>query len=255
VRVTLVASSLTAPGEEHLLTSIRINDSIAIDSGPLGYAVSSRDHARIQHLFLSHSHADHIASLPIFIENRRLAGQSEVPHIYGHAAVLESLRRDVFNDRIWPDYFRLSATEGPFLQLHELAPEVPLAIDGVRLTPVLVNHPVPTYGFVVEDGNGSVAIATDTGPTHRLWEVAQARGNLRWVFLDAAFPEAQAELARISGHLTPRMFALEMQKVAPGPRFVAVHVKAPYRAQVERELMALARPDLELGVPGRAYPI
>jgi ribonuclease BN (tRNA processing enzyme) len=139
--------------------------------------------------------------------------------------------------------------------LHELAPETPLTLDGVRLTPVLVNHPVPTYGFVIEDEAGAVAIATDTGPTARLWEVAQSSGKLRMVFLDAAFPEARAELAQISGHLTPRLFAGEMRKVTAGPRFVAVHVKAPYRAEVERELRALAIPQLELGVPGRTYEI
>ena len=255
MRITLVASSLTAPGEEHLLTSIRINDSIAIDCGALGYGVSRAEQAQIHHLVLSHSHADHIASLPVFIENSRFGGGNQAPHVYAHPAVLEALRQDVFNDRIWPDYERLAADEGTFMHLHELAPEAPVAIDGVTLTPVLVSHPVPTYGFVVEDGEGAVVIATDTGPTDRLWEVARSRRNLRMVFLDAAFPEAQAELAQISGHLTPSRFAAEMQKAGPGPKFVAVHVKAPYRAEIQRELDRLARPELEIGVPGRTYQI
>jgi len=150
---------------------------------------------------------------------------------------------------------RLAADEGTFMHLHELAPEVPVTIDGVTVTPVLVSHPVPTYGFVIEDGDGAAVIATDTGPTDRLWEVARTRRNLRMVFLDAAFPEAQAELAQISGHLTPSRFAAEMQKAGPGPKFVAVHVKAPYRADVGRELQALGRKDLEVGVPGRTYNI
>lgn len=255
MRITLVASSLTAPGEEHLLTSIRIDDSIAIDCGALGYGVSRSEQARIRHLVLSHSHADHIASLPVFIENSRFGGQGEAPHIHAHSAVLEALRQDVFNDRIWPDYERLAADEGIFMHLHELVPEVAVTIDGVTVTPVLVNHPVPTYGFVVEDGAGAVVVATDTGPTDRLWKVARSRRNLRMVFLDAAFPNAQAELAEISGHLTPSRFAAEMEKLGAGPKFVAVHVKAPYRVEVGRELQALKRSDLEVGVPGRTYTI
>ena len=255
MRITLVASSLTAPGEEHLLTSLRIDDTIAIDCGPLGYGVSRAEQARIRHLVLSHSHADHIASLPVFIENSRFGGAGDAPHVYAHPAVIEALRQDIFNDRIWPDYERLAADEGTFMHLHELAPEVPVTIDGVTLTPVLVTHPVPTYGFVVEDGDGAVVIATDTGPTDRLWEVARSRRNLRMVFLDAAFPESQAELAQISGHLTPSRFAAEMRKAGPGPKFIAVHVKAPYRTDVGRELQALGCKDLEVGVPGRTYSI
>ena len=90
--------------------------------------------------------------------------------------------------------------------------------------------------------------------THRGLPGSSVR-HLRMVFLDAAFPEAQAELAQISGHLTPSRFAAEMQKVGQGSKFVAVHVKAPYRVDVGRELQALGRTNLEVGVPGRTYTI
>jgi ribonuclease BN (tRNA processing enzyme) len=254
VRITLLASSVAAPGEEHVFTSIRIEDTIAIDSGALGYATSAREQGRIRHLFLSHSHADHIASLPVFIENSRFAGQG-APHVYAHPEVLEALRNDVFNDRIWPDYLRLAATEGPLMHLHELTPEAPVTIDGITMTPVLVSHPVPTYGYVVQSPSGAAVIATDTGPTNRLWKVASRSTNLRMVFLDAAFPERETKLADISGHLTPQRFAAEMRKLEPGPRFVAVHVKASYRVDIERELKALGLSQLEVGVPGRTYEI
>jgi ribonuclease BN (tRNA processing enzyme) len=267
VRITLVASSLAAPGKDHLLTTFRIDDAIAVDSGSLGYAASPADQRRIRHLLLSHSHADHLASLPMFIENHFFAGGEGdgPPQVYGHQSVLDCLRRDVFNDRIWPDYFRLSAVEGDFMQLRELVAEKPIELEGLRITPVLVNHPVPTFGFVIEGPTGAAVIATDTGPTERLWAVAAQCKNLRWVFLDSAFPEARRDLAEISGHMTPQLFVAETAKLkghGPGgrrgsepPRFVAVHVKAACRADVERELTALARPDIEIGVPGRVYEV
>jgi ribonuclease BN (tRNA processing enzyme) len=269
VRITLVASSLAEPGKDHLLTTFRIDGAIAIDSGSLGYAETPADQCRVRHLLLSHSHADHLASLPMFIENCFFAGGEQPagggngpPQVYGHASVLECLRRDVFNDRIWPDYFRLAAIEGDFLRLEELTAERPIELEGLRITPVLVNHPVPTFGFVIEGSRGAAVIATDTGPTERLWAVASRCKNLRWVFLDAAFPEARRDLAEISGHMTPALFAAETAKldrhgtgVGPRPRFVAVHVKAACRAEVERELTALGRPDIEIGVPGRIYEV
>ena len=263
VRITLVASSLAEPEKDHLLTTFRIGDAIAVDSGSLGYAASPAEQRQIRHLLLSHSHADHLASLPMFIENSFFAGGAGdgPPRVYGHQSVLECLGRDVFNDRIWPDYFRLAAVEGDFMQLRELVAEKPIELEGLRITPVLVNHPVSTFGFVIEGPTGAAVIATDTGPTERLWAVAAKCENLRWVFLDAAFPEARRDLAEISGHMTSKLFAAETAKLkseglrGAGPRFVAVHVKAAYRADVERELTALARSDIEIGVPGRAYEV
>ncbi len=72
---------------------------------------------------------------------------------------------------------------------------------------------MPTFGFVIEGPTGAAVIATDTGPTERLWAVAAQCKNLRWVFLDAAFPEARRDLAEISGHMTPTLFAAETAKL------------------------------------------
>ena len=47
------------------------------------------------------------ATLPIFLENAYEA-KSDCVTVYGSDAVLESLRRDIFNDRTWPDFVALS---------------------------------------------------------------------------------------------------------------------------------------------------
>jgi phosphoribosyl 1,2-cyclic phosphodiesterase len=51
------------------LTSIRINDSICLDAGSIGFHADLEVQRAIRHLFLSHSHIDHIASLPMLLDN------------------------------------------------------------------------------------------------------------------------------------------------------------------------------------------
>jgi hypothetical protein len=68
----------------------------------------------------------------------------------------------------------------PFLQLCALQVEVPVEADGLRLTPVPVEHVVPTFGYVVSDGQSAAIVAGDSGPTTRLWEIAHqtSSGNI-----------------------------------------------------------------------------
>ena len=41
------------------------------------------------------------------------------------------------------------------------------------VTPVLVEHTVPTTGFVIHDGETGFVFSGDTGPTKRIWQIAR----------------------------------------------------------------------------------
>lgn len=253
MKVMLVPSSVARPSDDfQFLTSFVINDVLAIDAGSIGFWGSAQDQARIKHVLISHSHIDHVASLPIFVENV-FEGRRESVTIYGSAAVLDSLRRDFFNDRLWPDFLGLSRPEAPFLKLVELHAEQTIELHGLRITPVPVNHVVPTQGFIIQDPRSSVVIASDTAATEAIWDQAARLPDLQAVFLEATFPESLTWLADLSKHLTPRTFALEMEKLAPAVKFFVVHIKARYREEVLAELRALRKPNLEIAEPGKEY--
>ena len=67
---------------------------------------------RIRHVFLTHSHLDHTASLPIFIENA-WTPTGECPRIYGSSETLDAVQRHIFNDVMWPDFVFLSTEDAP----------------------------------------------------------------------------------------------------------------------------------------------
>jgi ribonuclease BN (tRNA processing enzyme) len=254
VRVILVPSSVGTRDRQRrqLLTSFLINDNVAIDAGCLGLYRTPRHQQRIRHLFLSHTHIDHLASLATFIDNA-YTGDGSCVTVYGSDTVLDCLRRDYFNDRIWPNLIRISETRPPYLHLQQLEPGKPVEAGGLRVTPVPVNHPVPTLGFLVEEGTKAVLFPSDTGPTEACWQLANRAADLRAVFLEATFPESLAWLAELAGHLTPSLFAQEARKMTKPVHLFAIHLHPRHRAQVIRELKALGLANLKIARLGVAY--
>jgi ribonuclease BN (tRNA processing enzyme) len=246
MKIRILGSAPSNPAARQYVSSYLINDRVAIDAGCLGFYGTAEDQAAANHLFLTHSHADHCASLPIFLENCYGLGP-QCPVIYGSAHTLDSLQRHLFNDVVWPDFIKLSAYTRPFLRLQVLEAEKPLEAEQLCITPVAVNHVVPTFAYLVSDGQATVVFAADSGPTDRLWEITRQLPSLRGVFLEASFPNSMQGLAEVSLHLTPEMFAAEVAKMPPSTRVIAVHIKTRYRETVVRELSGLGLPTLEIG--------
>lgn len=252
IKVKLLPSAAGHNGGQSFASTYLINDRLAIDAGVLGFYGEAADQARIRDVLITHTHADHIASLPIFVENAYQA-TADCVNLWGSQAVLDCLENDVFNDRVWPDLQVLAPPGKPFFRLCRLDAEVAVKIGDLRITPVEVNHIVPTFGFVLEGPDSAVLIVSDTAPTERIWEIANALPALRAVYLEATFPDSMDELAQVSKHLTSSMFVREIGKLTRPARRVAVHLKARYRAEIHAELRKAALTNFEIGEPGKEY--
>jgi len=246
MKIRILGSAPQSPAVRQYVSSYLINDRVAIDAGCLGFYGTAQDQAAASHVFLTHSHVDHCASLPVFLENCYGLGP-QCPVIYGSTHTLDSLQNHVFNDVVWPDFIKLSANAPPFLRLQPLEAEKSVVAERLCLTPVAVNHVVPTFAYLVSDGRTTVVFAADSGPTERLWDLTRQLPSLRGVFLEASFPNSMRSLAEVSLHLTPEMFAAEVAKMPPATRVIAVHIKTRYRETVVQELSGLGIPALEIG--------
>jgi ribonuclease BN (tRNA processing enzyme) len=252
MKIRLLGSSVPDAARRQYVSSYLINGTVAIDVGCLGFYGTPQEQESIRHVFLTHSHTDHTASLPVFVENAWTPA-GNCPRIYGSDETLEAMQKYVFNDVIWPDFVAFSKKMPPFLQLCPIKAEVPVEADGLRITAVKVNHVVPTFGYVISDGRSAVIFGGDSGPTERLWEIAHQTDNLRAVLLEACFPNSLSSLARASLHLTPELFRGEVAKMPAGVKVIAVHIKVRYRQQVIRELQALQLSNLEIGECEKDY--
>ena len=254
MKVTLIPSSATGTVPDHFqyLSSTVINDTLAIDAGCLGFYGCARDQARIRHILLTHSHIDHLASLPVFAENA-FEGRPDCVTIHASSAVLECLRRDVFNNILWPDFLALSEGKDKFLCLRPFEAGQTRTLDGLQITAIAINHPVPTVAYLVADERAAVAFVSDTGPTEEIWQRINTLTHLEAVFLECCFPNSMTWLANVSKHLTPALLADEVRKLTLPTRIIVVHIKSRFRDEIIAELQALKLTGLEIGRFGEPY--
>jgi ribonuclease BN (tRNA processing enzyme) len=252
--VRILASSFVGDTQLQYASSYLINGSVAIDAGPLGFWGTPQEQERIHHIFLTHSHIDHIATLPIFIENV-FDPNTEAVVLHGHPATLSVLREHIFNDLVWPDFVRLSTPRRPFMVLDELKPEVPVVVDGLSILPVAVDHVVPTFGYIVSDGRSTVIFGSDSHATSRIWHLAAESPEPRSAFVEATFPNSMRWLADASLHMTAEMLGEEVLKMPRMKRVLAMHLKGRFHEIVEKELRELNLPQLEIAVIEKTYSL
>ena len=252
MKIVILGCSASAAGCGQYVSTYLINGNVAIDAGCLGFYGTPQDQESVRHVFLTHAHADHIASLALFVENA-WTPSPQCPTIYGIPETLDTVQRWIFNGEVWPDFVAMSEQMPPFLRLQAVKPEVPIEAEGLTITPVPVCHSVPTVGYVVQEGDRSVIFSADTTSTERLWEVGRKTPGLKAVFLEASFPNRMKAIADTSLHMTSEMFGRELAKVPEGVRVIAVHLKVRYRDEIMRELEAFGAPQLEIGECDREY--
>lgn len=236
------------------LTSFLINDRVSIDGGSLGFALDPEHLSAVRNIIVTHTHSDHTASLPIFIAEAFVSLDGPVT-IYGSTEVVSALREYVFNDKIWPNFenIPLMNGSGPTIKFEVIEARKKIKIDGLAVTPIPVNHVVPTMGLLVEDVHASVAFTSDTYVTDELWKAASKIRNLKAVFVDVSFPDELDKLAADSKHLTPRLLESELVKLNREISVFAVHIKPTNRNEVIRQLGLLNNPLISIAELGREY--
>lgn len=234
------------------MTSLLIEGGLALDAGSLAQALPVERQVAVHSILLSHSHMDHTNSIPFFIENVYGQGEGAID-IYGSEATIYALRKYLFNNATWPDFTRIPNHLLPAVRFHELEDERPVTLDGVRFTPIPVNHLVPTYGFLIEKDGTAVLWSSDTGPTQRLWEVANRTSNLAAVCLDTSFDNALQNVADVSLHLTPQTLEQELEKLERRVPVLLHHLKPPCIERIRAEVRELGNPDIEFLEQGRVY--
>lgn len=253
MQVTIVPAS-TSDQPLQVLTTYLVDGVVAIDAGCLGLYGTLQEQSRVKNVFLTHSHLDHIASLPPFLD-AVYDGSGNCPVVHANAHALDSLRKDVFNNRLFPDFLHISTIRPPYLRLNELSPGQCVEVGPLKVTAVPVHHVVPTFGFVVEGPRSAAVFPSDTAPTEEIWKVAAATDKPLTVFLECTFPESMAWLGDVAKHLTPSLFAAEMKKLGRPARYVIVHLHPKHRETVIAELKALGLPGIEIGQAGVPYEV
>lgn len=194
-------------------TCLQVSQHVVIDAGNIIQGLGKKGLA-INHIFLSHSHLDHIVDIPFLIDNFYSQRQESLK-IYGLPETLKAVKENLFGGDIWPDFSQipLLGQSSPSMEFIPIEFEKKYEIDGVRLTPFPSNHTVPCCGFIIEKEGNGVIYSGDTFVTDRFWEIVNTRPSLHALIIDVSFPDFLENVAIASKHLTPKYFKTELEKL------------------------------------------
>jgi phosphoribosyl 1,2-cyclic phosphodiesterase/CheY-like chemotaxis protein len=115
------------------------------------------------HVFVSHTHWDHIQGFPFFVPAYVPGNRISVCSLRGSDKSLEK----VFTGQMDANYFPVDLTD-MLAQLQFIELEGPVEIGEAKVSHVYLNHPGVAIGFRVDWGGKSVVYVTDHEPYCRL---------------------------------------------------------------------------------------
>ena len=205
-------------------TSMLLDHDILIDAGTGVGDLSIDELARIDHVFLTHSHLDHVTSIPFMVDS---VGWMRDKPITVHAIepTLEVLRQHLFNWKLWPDFSQIPDAQKPFLRYEAVALGKTVDVGGRKLTPLPANHVVPAIGSQLDSGRASLAFTGVTTTNDAFWTEVNKIDNLRYLIIETAFCNRERDLAIASKHLCPSMLAEELAKLKRKADVYITHLK------------------------------
>ncbi|RUM56704.1 MAG: hypothetical protein DSY40_01835 [Nautilia sp.] len=216
-------------------TSILINENIIIDAGNI--MSLGNDANKINHIFLTHSHLDHICDIPFFIDV--FFTKRELPlKIYGLKQTLEDLKKFIFNNQIWPDFhdIELLNKKSKAIIFSEIKADETIIIDKINITTFQANHSIPTLGYIIQD---KIIFSGDTYKNPILIEKAKNR-NIKKLIIDVSFPSYLENLAKTSKHLTPTSLKESLKEINRKDLEVYIfHIKPQFFEEIKEELKGL----------------
>ena len=214
-------------------TSMLLDSDILIDAGTGVGDLSVAELTLIDHVFVTHSHMDHVTSIPFLADT---VGGMRTKPITVHATreTLGILREHLFNWKLWPDFSQIPDPKNPVLRYEEIEVGVPVNLGGRSITPLPANHVVPAVGFQLDSGRASLVFTGDTTTNDALWPHVNRIRNLRYLIIETALSDRERELAIASKHLCPTLLAEELSKLTSAPDIYITHLK-PREAELIME--------------------
>ena len=212
-------------GGRHLrTTSMLLDHDVLIDAGTGVSDLSLTELSLIDHIFVTHSHLDHISSIPFMVDT--VGGMRENPvTVYAQAATIEVMRNHVFNWSIWPDFTQLPTVDKPYMRFEPIQIGQQIDIKGRKITALPANHVVPAVGFHLDSGKASLVFSGDTTTNDAMWKLVNKINNLKYVIIETAFCNREKQLAILSKHLCPSMLAEELAKLERSAEIFISHLK------------------------------
>jgi ribonuclease BN (tRNA processing enzyme) len=250
---------LGASGSEvgrHLCPAFAVDGKLLLDAGTVGVSLNINEEREIRTILLSHAHFDHIKGIPFLLDNLVSRNTGRSVTVMGAREVIEDLRANILNDRIWPDFSRIPTPDAPVVRYAAIRPDVREKVDGYGIAAEKVSHTVCAYGYILEDAEGKVLAYTgDTGPTDLYWKKMN-QYRVDCLIVETSFPNRMEDESLRSGHLTPSLLRRELGKMrTPPARIFLIHAKPQYQPEIEKEIREIGRDGIRFLTAGEVLEI
>jgi HD-GYP domain-containing protein (c-di-GMP phosphodiesterase class II)/ribonuclease BN (tRNA processing enzyme) len=234
MKIKVLGSYGNRDKEKHT-TCFQIGESILIDAGNIINGVNKLE--KIKHIFLTHSHIDHIIDIPFLIDNI-FTNIKEPINIYGNKNTINYLKSYIFNNKIWPKFqnINLINSNKKTINFIELKENKPVIIDNIEIIPFLVEHTVDTFGYLI---NKKFLISGDTALSDKLIKTIN-RYRPPYLILECSFPNNLKNIANISKHMTPQDVSELIKSLSYKPQQIFIyHLKSQFKKEIKKELKSL----------------
>lgn len=222
-------------GDGMRTTSMLIDEDILIDAGTGVGDLSLAALQKIDHVFITHTHMDHIAFLPLLLDT--VMGLRTKPvTVYATSQSINILKEHIFNWLIWPNFNLIPKPETPLLKYQEISVGDAIQLNERIMTVLPANHGIPAVGYQIDNGQASLVFTGDTAGCKGFWEQVNTISNLKYLIVETAFSNEEAELAAASMHLCPQALATELEELDSQPAIYITHLKPGEGVKIMQEI-------------------
>lgn len=229
-------------GDHRHTTSFMVDNDVLIDAGSGVLRLSRAEMVQIDHVFITHTHLDHILALPLLVDS---VGEERRTPVTVHAmpAVIERLKAHLFNNVLWPDFSQIPTAEAPFMCFSPVSLGVPVVLGERRITALPARHTVPACAWQVSGLRATWTYSGDTAGHPDFWQTVADYGPDDSVIVETSFPNAQADIAALSAHYHPTALAHDWKAAASRAALWITHLKPGAEDVLAQELtLALGHP-------------
>lgn len=224
----------------HNTTSFLLEKNVLMDAGSVTPVLTLEEQLRIDYIFITHAHLDHVRDIMFLADNLYYAKRKKPLVVCSSRGIIENIHRHLFNGVIWPDFSRIPSVKAPLIKFEVLTPGRKRTLGDWQVRAIGVDHTVETMGFLMESEGKAVLFLGDTGPTDDVWEIAGNTKKLKAIFMETSLPCGMQNIADKTGHLTPGTLAAELKKLKDvKPEIYLHHMKPQYAEAIRREVAAL----------------
>lgn len=205
-------------------TALLLDDDVLIDAGSGVGELSLEQMAKVDHVFLTHSHLDHCGFIPLLADAAAFLRRQPLL-VHALPQTVAALKENLLNGQLWPDYSALPTLDNPYIRFVPVAPGETTLLGKRRVTPLPACHAVPAVGYRLDSGAGSFVYSGDTTDCEAFWAALNGIENLRYLMIETTFLNANAGGAALSGHLTAALLADGLARLQRPVKLLITHME------------------------------